>query len=259
MIHRTQSHSWICALVLGLFAAGCRYRSVPIFLWHSVGEGQPGDQYDLTPDEFDAQLTLIEKFGATPITLTQLFDAEDSKGPLPKRPVVLTFDDGRACLYTQALPILKKHQMTAENFVVTSYLGEDAQHRVIRQDDQGEHPYLLWSEAKVMQESGFFKTESHSSNHLRMGLVDEEVQQKELVESKQDLERRLKVSIPFFAYPFGSFNTPSLRLAQAAGYRAALAVDKGIGRRYALKRVSVWRDSTPKVEQALQRAFGSAL
>ena len=86
------------ALLLGLLMAACTPgRGVSILLWHSVGEGTPGDPHDVSPEEFEAELQTIERHGATVITLGQLFDAREGKGQLPARPVILTFDDNRQC------------------------------------------------------------------------------------------------------------------------------------------------------------------
>ena len=40
--------------------------------------------------------------------------------PMPKRSVVITFDDGYQSVYRYAYPILKKYGFTASMFVVTS-------------------------------------------------------------------------------------------------------------------------------------------
>ena len=77
---------WVPILLL---ACACsRTAEVPIFLWHAVGEAS-GDPHELTAAELDEQLTLIESFGATPVTLAQLFDFREKGTPLPKRAVMI--------------------------------------------------------------------------------------------------------------------------------------------------------------------------
>jgi len=45
-----------------------------------------------------------------------------SRGELPERAAVITFDDGYADNYTQALPLLRQHGMSATFFVATGFL-----------------------------------------------------------------------------------------------------------------------------------------
>jgi peptidoglycan/xylan/chitin deacetylase (PgdA/CDA1 family) len=45
-----------------------------------------------------------------------------SRGELPERAAAITFDDGYADNYTQALPILRRHGMSATFFVATGFL-----------------------------------------------------------------------------------------------------------------------------------------
>src|SRR5262249_22125214 len=136
------------------------------FLWHSVGEGDAGDVYDLTAEEFDEQLALLRSFDVSFVTLDQLFDAREGKAVLPHKAVVLTFDDGRECLYTVAAPILRKYNAVAENFVVSSYLGDDESTRKQIADATGAlHPYLIRPEVEEMYRDGVMIPESHSRTH----------------------------------------------------------------------------------------------
>jgi peptidoglycan/xylan/chitin deacetylase (PgdA/CDA1 family) len=242
---------------LALFLCGCDpSRGVPIFLWHSVGEGSPDDFRDVPVDEFDHELSEIEAHGATPITLDQLFDAREGKAQLPKQPVVITFDDGRACLLSGALPVLKKHHMVAEAFLISGFLGEDEAHRHVEHDEQGTHPYLLWSEARQLAESGAFRIESHSVHHLDMAGMSESDQRHEMLDSRTALHERLGAPVDFFAYPFGAFDHTNRDIAEATGYRGAVTVQSGLGSRYAMKRTSLHRGYPNLVEQTLDDAFG---
>jgi peptidoglycan/xylan/chitin deacetylase (PgdA/CDA1 family) len=90
-----------------------------------------------------------------------------------------------------------------------------------------------------------------------MAHLSEEEQRRELSASAEALRGRLGVPAAFFAYPFGAFNGRSRDLAQEAGYRAALAVQKGLGSRFGMLRTSVHRAFPDVVENELRRAFGA--
>jgi peptidoglycan/xylan/chitin deacetylase (PgdA/CDA1 family) len=217
-----------------------------------VGEGDAGDVYDLTAQEFDDQLALLRSFGVSFATLDQLFDAREGKSTLRDKTVVLTFDDGRQCLYTVAAPILRKYNAVAENFVVSSYLGDDES---TRKRING-HPYLLQSEVEEMYRTGVMIPESHSRTHRAERTLSKMQQQGEIKGSRNILRRKLGAPINFFAYPYGSFAPVSRQLAEEAGYRGALSVGRSTGTSYDLHRVSLRRDSTPLLRTTLEHAFG---
>jgi peptidoglycan/xylan/chitin deacetylase (PgdA/CDA1 family) len=244
-------------VALAVLAACNPARDVPIFLWHSVGEGSPQDEYDVPADEFDRELSTIESFGATTITLDQLFDARAGKGKLPERAVILTFDDGRACLYRAVMPILLKHRMVAESFVLSSYLADDEAHRRVERDERGVHPFLIGPELSQMVTSGAFSVQSHSVTHRRHTDLSLEEKRTELTESRRALSERLGVPVSFYAYPFGGFDSEYRDAAENAGYRGALAVGKGPGTRYGMLRVSLRRGGEQTVSETLGRFFGA--
>ena len=242
--------------LLLLFLSACtRTPEVPIFLWHAVGEGS-ADPRDVSAEELDAELNLLEEFHATPVTLSQLFDAREKGTPLPKRAVVLTFDDGRVGLLPNALPVLLKHKMVAELFVVTGWTANSAEQRQHFTDETGDHPTLTWPELAELAHSGAFAIESHSVSHPRFSTLTAEKQNTELVDSRRALRERLKVPADFFAYPAGALDSEVKQRVQQAGYRGAVTVEAHGGGPYGLTRISVWRDAVPVVRQALVTAFG---
>ncbi len=60
-----------------------------------------------------------------PITFQILIDALDGKVSLPKRPIIVSFDDGFDDNYHNAFPILKSLDMPATFFIATGYIGGD--------------------------------------------------------------------------------------------------------------------------------------
>jgi peptidoglycan/xylan/chitin deacetylase (PgdA/CDA1 family) len=244
------------ALVLPMALAACNpARGVPILLWHSVGEGSP-DDYDVSAQEFDAELGLLEEYGATAITLDRLFDARAGRAALPSRAVVLTFDDGRASLLSGATPLLLKHHRVGELFLISERVAADEAHRFVEKGEKAEHPFLIWPEVSAMVDSGAWRIESHSATHRAMAKLSDEEQRWELRESRRVLKEATGQPINFFAYPGGGFNSASRDLAEQEGYLGAMSVYKGPGTRYGMLRTSVHAGGLGGVRQALEAAFG---
>ena len=97
-------------------------------MYHRVTE-LSNDPYLLavTPKHFAEQLEVIRRYGV-PIRLRQLVEALNA-GKVPKRAVVVTFDDGYADNLYSAKPLLERYDIPATLFVTTGHIG---------------HPYEFW-------------------------------------------------------------------------------------------------------------------
>lgn len=223
-------------LALALASAGCE--SVPILLWHNVGEPVDPPRW-VTDANFGAQLDWILLEGYTPITARELDRIEQGEAPRPVRPIVLTFDDGYENFYTHTFPALDSRGMRATLFLISSRVGEDSAHRF--QDERSS--YVIWPEVKQMQAAGV-DVESHSVTHRNMKELNDQEARAELVDSRRDLEAHLGEPVTVFAYPGGGNAPHTHDLVAAAGYRSAHSVLAGLDGQYARLRASVHQDTS---------------
>jgi len=107
-----------------------RYAPAPVIsivTYHHVAEHDPSYPYDpdvadATPVQFRRQLETLARH-ANPIGIDELIGA--IKGaPLPKNPVMVTFDDGYRSCHEVALPILREVGVRATFFIATSFVSE---------------------------------------------------------------------------------------------------------------------------------------
>lgn len=101
--------------------------SVTILTYHHVADWDPVYPYDpgvadATPAQFRRQMELLARY-CTPIGIDELIRAFEG-APLPKNPVMVTFDDAYRSCHDVALPILRAVGMRATFFVPTSYVAE---------------------------------------------------------------------------------------------------------------------------------------
>ena len=73
---------------------------------------------------FEAQMKMLAKGGYTTITPDELLAYKQGKITLPKKSVLITFDDGWRNNYIYAYPILKKYGLKATIFLITSWIEE---------------------------------------------------------------------------------------------------------------------------------------
>ncbi len=92
--------------------------------YHRVVE-VPHDPFAIcvTPQHFAEQLEVLCRY-TQPIRLQELVQGLQN-GNLPRRAVVLTFDDGYADVLHHAKPLLERYQIPATIFVATDYIGRE--------------------------------------------------------------------------------------------------------------------------------------
>jgi peptidoglycan/xylan/chitin deacetylase (PgdA/CDA1 family) len=93
-----------------------------ILLYHRVAEVETDPwQLCVTPQHFAEHLEVLRKH--VNIVPLQELVASLKNGKLPRRAVVITFDDGYADNLLNAKPILEKYDAPATIFIATGYLG----------------------------------------------------------------------------------------------------------------------------------------
>lgn len=98
-------------------------RPAVILLYHRVTNLQQDPQeLTVSPANYDAQLShLAEEYNV--LDAAQFLDHVKHKKPFPERAVFITFDDGYADNYHEALPIHAKYELPGLFYITTSKLG----------------------------------------------------------------------------------------------------------------------------------------
>jgi peptidoglycan/xylan/chitin deacetylase (PgdA/CDA1 family) len=74
------------------------------------------------PNAFDQQMEWVQQY-FTPVGIDELVRFTEGQ-PLPRNPILISFDDGYRDSYATALPILKRRGIKAVFFIATSYITE---------------------------------------------------------------------------------------------------------------------------------------
>jgi peptidoglycan/xylan/chitin deacetylase (PgdA/CDA1 family) len=186
-------------------------------------------------------MAALERGGFWAITLEQAWRAWTNGGPLPRRPVVLTFDDGYLGDYTNVRPALRR-------------LGWPG---VLNLALQNVGPRNLKArEVRSLVRSGW-EIDSHTIDHPDLTTSSGAQLRYELTASRREIERRFASPADFFCYPFGRFDARVEAAVKAAGYEAAMTELEGYAtpaQPYALPRVRVSGLDTPATLLARLRA-----
>ncbi len=206
-------------------------QEVPVLLYHCIGKTAP-NSYWITEDEFSSQMQFLKEEGYASISTDTLANGTS----LPKKPVIITFDDGCENLYTQAYPILKENGLIAEIYLISDAIADTAAERKQSSTEQfGETgksavtTYLIWPEVKEMAENGMVFG-SHSKSHRLMGELNAEDVAYELMFSKLSIYANAGIKVSSFAYPFGNGNSSSTMhmMLEKYGFNRAMAAEGGL-------------------------------
>ena len=145
----------------------------------------------ITSKLFRQQMDHLKQRGYSTITFNQLFAALYYNGPLPAKPIILTFDDGYDDAYTYAYPALVQHGFSGMFYIITGKVGWQGQ--------------MTWSQMSQMLASGM-QMGSHTVHHVDMGQVytnSPEQAQQELQVSRTTMQQHFGTIIQQFCYPSG--------------------------------------------------------
>ena len=221
---------------------------IPILMYHKVDRLNRRSQvpgHYVSPTLFKKQMIVLSAMGYTTVPLSHLYRSDVK---LPRKPVVITFDDGYENFLTNALPILKGQNFVSTVFLVANQLGGTNAWDSINGDVEER---LMDVDQILKAHAGGTEFGSHTSDHADLNAVDPDEAWKQIVDSKLKLEQTLALPIETFCYPYGRKNPEVEKMVAKAGYRLACSTEKGINTdstdRFALRRINVRRDTSVPV------------
>jgi len=192
------------------------YQLVPVLTYHDIGPQAKG-RLVIGAKAFAEQMRYLKAHRYRVITLAEFHEFLQLKRQLPRRAVVLTFDDGYRSFLTHAYPVLKELGFTATLFVYTDYVGTGRN-------------ALGWDDLTRLTAEGF-QVEGHTKSHgdLRRQPGESEAEHSrrlraELESSQRLFQQRLGRPAKFLAYPFGAADDAVLAYTRESGFVAGLTV-----------------------------------
>jgi len=226
----------LALLALAGGAPGARAASGPpvaILMYHHVAPAPAGVRLPalwVSPGAFARQVRALRAAGYRAVTLARVWDAWHGGAPLPRRPVVLSFDDGYADQVASALPVLRAARWPGVLNLALSFLPA-----------MGGAPAV-----RTLQHAGW-EIDSHSLTHPDLRTLDATRLHAEVAGSRARIRTLFGVTPRFFCYPFGHLNARVEHAVRAAGYRAATTTRSALATPadpYRLARIQISRGVT---------------
>ncbi len=224
---------------------------VPVLMYHHVSP-KPG-LVTCSPENFRSQMQWLAENGWKTLS-TDAFAEALITGNLPKKSVLITFDDGYLDNWVYAHPVLAEFGQRATLFLITGWMGDGAprphagqadvpdvpthkQAMAAAQEGKLDDAFLRWSEVEAMRAAGTFDFHSHTHTHTRWDrrIADQAARDEALADdlshSRATLTARLGAATPHLCWPQGYFDAAYQRIAGAVGFSHLYTTEPGVVRR----------------------------
>jgi len=208
-------------------------RHIPILMYHHVS--QYSGLVTLSPETFREQMQWLAQNNWKTLTSEDVESFYDG-GSLPRKSVMLTFDDGYLDNWLQVYPVLKEFNLRAHIFLITGLIGDGPTR--ISQDREYSHRdceeliaqghaddvMMRWSEVNEMRESGLVEFHVHTHSHTRWDKVltsrEEQCQRlrDDIQQSKRCLAEKTGISDKHLCWPEGYYNADYIEVAKELGF-----------------------------------------
>ena len=190
--------------------------------------------FDDQIDEFERLIVKMKKIGEF-IDTDTCIQFITGKKDINKKYFHLSFDDGFRNNYTNAFPILKKHNVPAIFYVPSSLIeaGWNTTKNYCLNTTQyrGVIEMMRWKDLQDLISEGY-EIGSHTKTHARFSDISksQDLMEDEIIGSKVELETNLNYECKYISWPFGKLtdaDSKSLKIVKDAGYKACFGAYRG--------------------------------
>lgn len=249
-----------------------------ILSYHEIADKSEtlDSNYAVTPEHFEEQIRWLTQSGYHFISVNDIVKYRKSKKMLPKKAVLITFDDGYSSVYSNAFPIIKKYKIPVAIALVGSWLkaeeNVDFDGHIIQRSK-----FLNQQEIKEMVGSGLVEIASHTHS-LHKGIMGNPqgnmqpavktrqwLSDKHRYEDEKSYQQRIHTDLlenntfltqytgqkpRVIVWPYGHYNKTVRTIAQQLGMPIGLTLDDGSNTKitplWGLRRILVAKDMTLK-------------
>ncbi|HEY4784802.1 MAG TPA: polysaccharide deacetylase family protein, partial [Bacteroidales bacterium] len=165
--------------------------------------------------------------GLTSITFKDYLEFASGNKPVsqfPRKPFILTFDDGYRDNFVNMLPLAQKYGLKGVlfllgDFSVTANFWDAG-------EDKETNKLMTLEQKKAFVEAGW-EIGAHTLSHPDLTKLSQEESNYEIATSKIRVEENLQSHVVSFAYPFGFYNDEIKDLVRNTGFEFGIATDTG--------------------------------
>ena len=180
---------------------------IPVLCYHNLATTEEKANFESEKDwtidiqNFEEQLKYFKKHNYKTLTMEEFYNWKQGKIKLPRKSVLITFDDGFLSNYHYAFPLLKKYNMNATVFLIGEYVQSSTQ---IDWDGNIKTYMPLDLVEKSKEEYPNIDFCSHTYGLHYHNSINEV--SKEQMKEDFSLFKNNITDTKFIAYPFGQYN-----------------------------------------------------
>ncbi|MBE3568596.1 MAG: polysaccharide deacetylase family protein [Bacillales bacterium] len=199
---------------------------IPVLTYHHLLEKSENKLFrhsagTITPESFNKQMSYLYQQHFTSITTGDLANYLNGKMILPRKTVLITFDDGIQSVYRYAYPVLKKYHLKATEFIITARIS-----KISKPWNPNKESFLSYQEMNQMKD--IFEYQSHTNNLHNINHNQSDVVTKPYNVVKADIALSQKIlNADSFAYPFGQYNHRTIKILKELGFKSAFTTTEG--------------------------------
>lgn len=194
-------------------------RYVSVLMYHSISNNNVF--FTVQPIIFARQMKFLKEEGYNVISLAEMINVLNSDKPLPKKTIILTFDDGYEDNHFNAWPILKKYGFPATVFVAPKWQGE-----YLKNSQKTSLKIMNWAQMREMR-TNLIDFQPHGFTHEKLDKLSLDEIRTEIRESKRTIEEQLEKKCCFFSYPHGRYNQKIIQILKENNFKAGFTVNHG--------------------------------
>ncbi len=210
--------------------------SVPVLMYHHV---LPSAGFIASSaSEFEAQMRYLATHGWRALSMDEFLAWKKGELELPRKSVLITFDDGWRDNFVFAYPILKKYCLRATIFLVTGWidaasegksefapLDHSAAKAAAPRDPRS--VILNWDEVAAMSDICDFRSHTHTHGDDYFGSL---APLEDLSRCRETMKRRLGLDDTVLCWPRGKYDENRLKIALSLGYKAFFTTQRGVNK-----------------------------
>lgn len=224
-------------------------KEVPILCYHNIREfsstaSDVMKTNTVKPAAFAAQMKTLADAGYHTILPEQLYNYLVFDGPLPEKPIMITFDDTRIDQFNIGAVEMKKYGFKGVFFIMTVAINRPG--------------YMSKEEIKSLSDDGHVVA-AHTWDHHMVTKYSGEDWNTQFVKPKAKLEDIIGKPVTDFAYPFGLWNTAAIPELKKSGYKMAYILSTkrdSVAPLYTIRRIIIsGTSSTQGMLKSIESSF----
>ncbi|MBN1233445.1 MAG: polysaccharide deacetylase family protein [Candidatus Coatesbacteria bacterium] len=184
--------------------------------YHHIGSFK--GKYWRNVSDFENDIRLLRRSGFESISCSDYLLYRNGRKTIPRKSVIISFDDGYANVVDNGMPVLRKYGYKACFFIVAGWVSSSRKKGIVSWKDLN----------NILKEGHDIQCHTWSHPNLKTLADDQKKWDLEIGYSKEILERETGKAIRFFAYPYGSHNDFIIDKVEQYSFEAAFTTKPGL-------------------------------